>query len=255
MTDSLLLPTGVGYFRQAETAIVTLNRPDKRNALDAASVDALIRIVEAAAHDGTRLLVLRGNGRSFCSGFDFSGFDNSSEGDLVLRFIRIEQLLQLLHHAPYQTLALAHGPCFGAGVDIVCACANRVATSATTFRMPGLQFGIVLGTRRLALRIGIDRAREVLQESKSFDALRALEMGFLTRISDDNEWDDLIAQAADVSSMLQDSATRALNRVSIPDTRIQDLYELTTSAAHPGLIERIRKYRDISSTLAKQSGL
>lgn len=140
MSAPLALPDSVNYTRRGHTVFVTLNRPDKRNALDGKTVDALLHIVKAAAHDETRLLVLRGEGRSFCAGFDFSGFEDTSEGDLLLRFVRIEQLLQTLHHAPYHTLALAHGPCFGAGVDLICACAARIAAPSTTFRMPGLQF-------------------------------------------------------------------------------------------------------------------
>src|SRR6185369_12382226 len=66
---------------------LVLNRPDKANALNAELIEAMLEAVEAAASDGTRLLVLRGEGKVFCGGFDFSGLDSQSEGDLVLRFI------------------------------------------------------------------------------------------------------------------------------------------------------------------------
>ena len=80
---------------------LTLNRPGKANALSALLVEALIDAVEYAATDGTRLLVLEGTGNQFCAGFDFSGYQDQSEGDLALRFIRIEMLLQALHRAPF----------------------------------------------------------------------------------------------------------------------------------------------------------
>jgi hypothetical protein len=64
------------------------------NALSATLVEALLAEVDAAYRDGTRLLVLRGNGKNFSAGFDMGGYEAQSEGDLVLRFIRIEQLLQ-----------------------------------------------------------------------------------------------------------------------------------------------------------------
>lgn len=243
MSALLSLPDSINYTRRGHTAIVTLNRPDKRNALDSTSVDALLHIVEGAALDETHLLVLRGNGRSFCAGFDFSGFEDSSEGDLLLRFVRIEQLLQALHHAPYHTLALTHGPCFGAGADLVCACAVRVAAPGTTFRMPGLQFGLVLGTRRLTLRVGVDRARELLHQSLIFDAERGFAMGFLTGISPESEWEALVTQTELASALLDAPSTQALHLLTLPDTRAQDLSELTASAARPGLIERIRRFR------------
>ncbi|MGH8601146.1 MAG: enoyl-CoA hydratase/isomerase family protein, partial [Burkholderiales bacterium] len=133
---------------------LTLNRPHKANALDSALIEALLDAVEYAYTDSTRLLVLEGRDRNFSAGFDFTGYQQQSEGDLVLRFIRIETLLQRLYHAPFATLALAHGRNFGAGVDIIGACSLRVATPDATFRMPGLRFGVVLGTRRLAARVG-----------------------------------------------------------------------------------------------------
>ena len=71
-------------------ARLTLNRPDKANALSADLVEALLAALEAAAGDGTRLLVLDGNGKHFCAGFDFGGYETQSEGDLLLRFVRIE---------------------------------------------------------------------------------------------------------------------------------------------------------------------
>ena len=71
-----------------------LNRPDKANALDAGLVEALLVAVARAANSGARLLTLRGEGRHFCAGFDFSDLDQQSDGDLLHRFVRIEQLLQ-----------------------------------------------------------------------------------------------------------------------------------------------------------------
>lgn len=234
--------------RRDDITLVTLNRDEKRNALDAASVDALLRIVEVAANDGTRLLVLRGNGRTFCSGFDFSGFDEMSQGDLLLRFVRIEQLLQAVHHAPYETLALAHGQNFGAGADLICACSRRIASPGSTFRMPGLQFGLVLGTRRLALRIGADKAREVLLESRTFDADEALRIRFLNGIAAQSTWEEVITAAQRAVGLLSTEAREALYRVSTPDTRASDLSDLVQSAARPGLVERMRQYRGQAST-------
>jgi len=75
-------------------------------------------------------------------------------------------------------MAIAHGRNFGAGADLFVACDVRVAAPGTTFRMPGLRFGLQLGTRRLAQRIGNEAARGVLAESRTLDADAALELGF-----------------------------------------------------------------------------
>ncbi|MGB8435178.1 MAG: enoyl-CoA hydratase/isomerase family protein, partial [Burkholderiales bacterium] len=147
--------------------LLTLNRPEKANALSPDLVEALHASVNEAYRDGTRLLVLSGNGQHFCAGFDFTDFEEAHEGDLLLRFIRIEQLLQALYHAPFAALGLAHGKNFGAGVDLLVACSIRIAAPDSSFRMPGLRFGVQLGTRRLAARIGADQARTMLAASKT----------------------------------------------------------------------------------------
>ena len=146
MTDELIV------LHDGPVTRLTLNRPEKANALSPGLTEALIAAFEAAEQDGTRLMVLSGAGKGFCSGFDLSGFDDLRDGDLVLRIIRIETMLQIVYHVPFPTLALGHGRIMGAGADLFAACSQRIATPDTSFRMPGLAFGIVLGTRRLAAR-------------------------------------------------------------------------------------------------------
>ncbi len=222
---------------------LTLNRPQKANALSASLVEALLNAVEYAWTDGTRLLIVDGNGSHFCAGFDFTGYLDTAEGDLVLRFIRIEHLLQQLYHAPFATLVLAHGRNFGAGSDLVCACSQRVAAPGTTFRMPGLQFGIVLGTRRLANRIGTDAAREVLATSRTFDADEALRLKFITRSAAQSEWPALIGAARTEAGLLTYPSTARLNEQTVADTRAADMAALVQSVSMPGLKERIRMFR------------
>ena len=90
--------------RSGTTLILTLNRPEKVNALSAPLVEALSEQVKAAEVSGIRLLVLKGNGRNFSAGFDFMDYEAQSEGDLLLRFVRIELLLQALRHARYESM-------------------------------------------------------------------------------------------------------------------------------------------------------
>ena len=71
---------------------LTLNRPGKANALDAETVERLLATVADARAAGARALVLEGAGRNFCAGFDFAGYQEQSAGDLLHRFVRIEQL-------------------------------------------------------------------------------------------------------------------------------------------------------------------
>lgn len=225
---------------------LTLNRAQKANALSASLVEALLDAVEYAATDGTRLLILEGAGPHFCAGFDFTDVQAQSEGDLVLRFIRIETLLQAIYHAPFETLALAHGRVFGAGADIVASCSQRIAAPDTTFRMPGLRFGVVLGTRRLMHRVGADRAREILSTSRSFGSDEALACAFLTSVVPQAEWPAIITGAQSAAEALAPAAAAALRRRTVTDSRAEDMMELARSVSTPGLKERIRRYRETS---------
>jgi enoyl-CoA hydratase/carnithine racemase len=225
---------------------LTLNRPGKANALSAPLVEALLDAVDYAHGDGTRLLVLEGAGDHFCAGFDFTGYQDQSEGDLALRFIRIETLLQALHHAPFETLALAHGKIFGAGADLVAACGIRIAAPGTTFRMPGLRFGVVLGTRRLAHRVGADHARSILSASRTFGADQALGINFITEICEQPQWGAIMQRVRAHCEQLTPAAASALHRQSTPDTRADDMNALARSVSVPGIKERIRLYRENS---------
>jgi enoyl-CoA hydratase len=228
--------------RNGTTLTLTLDRPDKLNALSASLVEALLQEVEGAAAGGVRLLVLRGSGKCFSAGFDMGGLESQSEGDLLLRFVRIEQLLQAVRHAPFDTMALAHGRNFGAGVDLIAACARRIAAPGTTFRMPGLRFGLVLGSRLFAQRVGGERARSVLQASETFDAEQAQAWGFTTAVAGQDAWPAQVDAAAQAAAALSPEASAALYRVTGADTREADLAELVRSASRPGIKARIAAY-------------
>jgi enoyl-CoA hydratase/carnithine racemase len=232
---------------EGHVTYLTLNRPQKANALSGSIVEALLDAVEYACTDGTRLLILDGAGPHFCAGFDFSGMQDMSEGDLALRFIRIETLLQQVHHAPFETLVFAQGSTFGAGADLVCCCGIRVAAPATTFCLPGLRFSAVLGTRRLACRIGADRARQILSESRRFDADEAHRIGFVTHMAAQDEWPRVTASARANCELLTPATAAALHRRTVTDTRAEDMAELARSVSVPGLKERIRLYRETSN--------
>lgn len=228
--------------RDGPTTRLTLNRPQRRNALSPELVDALLEALADAVSNGTRLVVLQGNGKAICAGFDFTGIERSTDADLVLRFIRLEQLLQTVRHAPFATLALAQGASFGAGADLVAACTRRIAAPGTTFRMPGLRFGVVLGTRRLADLIGTDAARRLLESSRVFDAEEALRLGFVSQILDLDAWGQAEAEALQAATALPADAQRAMLSRTVTDTRDADMAALVASVTAPGLRDRIVKF-------------
>lgn len=227
---------------------LTLTRPTRGNALSESLVETLLAALAEAEREQFRLVIFRGEGKNFCSGFDLSDLAEQKDPDLVRKLVRIEELLQRVAHAPFLTLALAHGRTMGAGADLFCACSERVAAPGTTFRMPGWRFGIALGTRRLAARIGTDAARRVLLESRQFDADEALRMGFATAVTGEAEWAAAIEHSSRRAQALDWESTKHLLSLTIGDTRNEDIAALKESSGRPGLKERILEYRSSEKT-------
>lgn len=228
--------------RDGAVTELVLARPAKANALSASLVETLLAAVTAAGSDGTRLLVIRGEGKNFCAGFDFSDIESQSDGDLLHRLVRTELLLQAIYHAPVTTLALCHGGTYGAGADIVAACDRRVAAPGTRFRMPGMRFGIALGTRRLVTRIGPDRALEIQAAATTFEVDDPRTIGFIDMVAAQGGWPNLVAAIAAEQKLTPAAHALLKSRVQT-DTREADLAALTRSAAEPGLKERIKAFR------------
>lgn len=220
-----------------------LNRPDKRNALNADMVEALLAGVAQADAAKIPMLVFKGEGKSFCAGFDFSDVESQTEGDLLWRFVRIEQLLQRIYRLPALTLGLAHGKNFGAGVDLLLACQHRVASEQATFRMPGLKFGLLLGTRRLGQLIGFDKARRVQETAATIKASEAHVMGMFTQLAELSQWPEVIETLAHTAQGLDRPTRGLLNDALTASGDDEDLAALVRSVTRPGLAARIAKYR------------
>lgn len=214
-------------------ATLSLARPERGNALDSPTVEALLSAVQQV-FDRAELhtLVLRGAGRHFCTGMDLSDLEVSSDGELLWRIVRVEALLAAIWHAPLRTVAVAQGRAFGAGADLFAACEQRVALPGASFRFPGPQFGLVLGSRRLSERVGADVARAVTIEGRLLDDAQALALG----LANHREMPTL-AQEVDRET------ARRIREATRCDHRDADLAALVRSAARPGLRDRILDYR------------
>jgi enoyl-CoA hydratase len=224
------------HARQAGVLTLTLSRPDRGNALGPELVEALLQAVRNAPADSAlHTLVFRGEGRHFCTGLDLSDLADSSDADWLWRLVRIETLLDTVWRSPLRTVALAQGRTWGAGADLFVACECRVAAPDTSLRFPGAQFGIVLGTRRLAERIGPDQARRLVVDGDSLDAEAARAAGLAT---------DLGTRCDTPAPKVDAVTARALRVATRHDAPDQDLAALVRSASVPGLQQRIQAYRD-----------
>lgn len=241
MSEPLVTPELV-VERRHGLLILTLSRPQAGNALSAPLVEALLMQLEQAwLDDGVHTVLLRGAGKHFCTGFDLSDLATQSDGDLLHRFVRIEMLLAALWHAPKRTVVLAHGRTWGAGADLAAACEWRAMLPQTRFRYPGARFGLVLGTRRLAERVGEGRARRWVATSCEVAAAEAQTSGLIHQEVAAEQLDDWIAELAQPAGLdlITEQAIRSATR---SDHRHTDLAHLVISAARPGLRERIQAY-------------
>ena len=221
---------------------LTLNRPDNANALNPDLTEALIQAVSSALD--TRLCVIRGAGRHFCAGFDLADLEHLSDGDLLWRLLRIEALLQAVYHAPFPVIALGQGQVVGAGADLFAACCRRVAAAGAKFRMPGWNFELALGTRRLTHLIGPDAARDLLIDTRVLSAEESLACGLATDLASQEEWPALVDGWQQRASTLSARALKNMLDLTTSDSRNDDIAAIVKTAGQPGLKDRIIAYRD-----------
>ena len=229
--------------RVGDQATVTLNRPDRANALDRELVESLHGALDDFERASPRFVLLAAEGRNFCAGFDFSGFEAATEAELCWRFVRIEQLLQRIAHAPWPVAALVGGPAYGAGADLAAACADSSAAAEARFRMPGWKFGLALGTRRLIARAGAARAQAFLAAARTVGAEEACELGIVRRVHAAGAEAAQVAAMREAVASLAVGAARRLAAISIPDTRAADMASLVESLTDGDLKARIRGFR------------
>mgnify|MGYP000998536877 CR=1 FL=1 len=229
--------------RGPQSWVFMLNRPEKMNSLSPELVQAISDGLSEAHQKNIPLLIFKGNGKNFCAGFDFSDLETVSEGDILQRVIQIELMLDQLANSTAMTIALCHGRNFGAGVDIIASCKHRVVTEESTFRFPGIKFGLILGTRRFQKIVGTQNALAILSSTKTFDAAESIKIGFMQQLCEQERWQEVIEQAEEEVNILSPLTRQNLYRVLYSHAESdENLAALVRSAAVPGLKERIRNY-------------
>ncbi len=186
--------------------IVTINRPQKKNALTYAMMDRLLHEVSRLADDESiRAVLLRGSGEAFCAGGDLKGekADDPRLGTSPkARADRLHQRMatvRLLHEMPKPTIAAINGPAVGAGLGLALACDIRIASTEATFMtgfsrlaLPG-DFGCNYFLTRL---VGPARARDLSFTSRMIDAQTAHDYGLVTHLAAPSDFEDRVREIA-----------------------------------------------------------
>jgi len=167
-------------------AVLTLNRPDALNALDRATLEALEVHLDALARNASvRALVLTGAGRAFAAGADIAemrGFTPQQAEAFSRLGHRVFNALEAL---PLVSIAAVNGYALGGGCELACACDFIYASEKTRFGQPEVKLGIIPGfggTSRLARRVGIGWARELVLTGEPIRAEEAQRIGLANRV-------------------------------------------------------------------------
>jgi enoyl-CoA hydratase/carnithine racemase len=163
-------------------ATITLNRPERRNALNTALMDALGRRFEALERDpGVRAVVIRGAGTAFCSGRDLDEMGRRQDDGLEPE-ADVIGLFQQIEASRHPTIAMVHGAAYAGGCELALHCDFRVAADVARFAMPLAKIGLVvpfaLGQKLVEI-IGPAFTRQILLTGQPVDARRAYEMGMV----------------------------------------------------------------------------
>ena len=164
-------------------ATITLNRPERRNALDLAMCEGLVAAAHAAAADDSVCLVfVRANGPAFCAGADLKERQGMSVHQVRERRIKGFAAYATLEALPMPAVAVVQGPAIGSGCEISAACDFIVATPDATFATPEALRGTVGATQRLPRVLGKRLAKDLMFTGRRLSAEEALRHGLVARV-------------------------------------------------------------------------
>jgi enoyl-CoA hydratase/carnithine racemase len=166
--------------RQEKIAVLTLNRPQKRNAVCDALIEDIDRFVRSIDPKETSAVVLRGAGPHFCAGLDLAEHKDRPTFAGVLHSDFWHRTLELLEFGSVPVVAALHGAVIGGGLEIATAAHVRVAEESTFYQLPEGRRGIYVGggaSVRVQRIIGADRMREMMLTGRRYDAHDGLRLG------------------------------------------------------------------------------
>jgi 2-(1,2-epoxy-1,2-dihydrophenyl)acetyl-CoA isomerase len=202
MSDATLIVT-----RRDAVTLITLNRPQVRNAVDRPLMDALRAALEACADDGTRCVVITGAGGSFSSGADLKqAAANGFSPDDTFRLLTdsFAPALRAIRACPVPVIAAVDGYAAGIGCDMALACDLRLVSARARFAELFVRIGLIPdggGTYLLPRLIGLGRALEMMFTGEDIDAETALRYGLANRVYPvESFMDDVLTYAARLSA-------------------------------------------------------
>jgi enoyl-CoA hydratase len=196
---------------QARTAVVTLNRPERLNAMSIELVIELDAMLNRVADDNdVSVVILTGAGRGFCSGLDLKDYgiipniDGLTVGRIAARSMRYySRLILTLRRMPQPVIAAINGPAYGGGMCLACATDLRIASTSAVFNATGIVNGLTsteLAVSWLLPRlIGATHSNDLLLTGREVDGDEAYRLGLVSRVLPDGE---LLPEALDMAARM-----------------------------------------------------
>jgi methylglutaconyl-CoA hydratase len=199
--------------------IITLNRPDKRNALnDELIADLKAALNEADADEAVRAIVIRGAGKDFCSGADLSALQKiatASFEENVDDARSLAKLFLLIRKVRVPVIAAVHGRALAGGCGLATACDLVVATETARFGYPEVKIGFVPAMVAAILRrnLGEKKSFELLTQGFEYTAQEALAVGLVNRVLPEENFEAAVVEYAAVYSNVSGSAVAMTKRL------------------------------------------
>ncbi len=190
----------ITYAAGGGVAVVTLNRPDKRNALDAQTVDELkSAVARAGSDDSVRAVLLTAAGADFCSGADLSALQRIAEASVLENRDDARSMMELfvaMRRMPKPIVAAVRGRALAGGCGLATACDVILAARSARFGYPEVKIGFVPAMVMAILRRSVSEkiAFELIVTGEPITAERAGEVGLVTRVLDDDGFEDAVRE-------------------------------------------------------------
>lgn len=226
--------------------VLTVDRPDRMNALDTATLSELLDAVADTVHtSGVRVIVIGGTPEVFSVGADLH--EALDPPAAVRRMELFGQVFEAVGTSPIPTIAAVAGHCIGGGAEIAAACDLRVSSSNATFRFPGAAHGIPVGAAKLVSLVGLGTAKDLLLTARTIDAHEAHRIGFVQRLSEPGAaLEDALVVAAAIGKNDEDTV-RYLKRMLARFSGFED-HLAAENDAILALAESDGDYRALTAT-------
>ncbi len=181
---------------EGPAAFITLNRPDKRNALSLELLEELLGTLRRVSdEDGVRVIVLEGAGPAFSAGHDLGEMTGRELAFYQQLFDVCTEVMETIHRLPQPVIAKVHGIATAAGCQLVAACDLAVAADSAKFATPGVKIGLFCSTPMVPVSraVGRKRALEMLLTGWPIDAATALDWGLVNRVVPEDQLEDELA--------------------------------------------------------------